>query len=355
MEKYLDLKKVFYNNTVSDYLYVVGGILVAWIVLQIVKKLLLIRIKRLTGRSKTNFDDVIISAFEKFVIPYAYFVINYTIINQLRLSAKANHYLEIAMTIVTIFFVVRMINHAMHFSVQLYMRRHNEPDSRLFQLNGILNVIKTIVWALGFLFFLDNLGYNVSTIIAGLGIGGIAVALAAQNILGDLFSYFVIFFDKPFEIGDFVVAGSESGTVEQIGIKTSRIRTLGGEELVMPNADLVKTPIHNFKRQEKRRVVFNVKVAYATPSNLLKDIPNDIKQVISTKENLLFDRAHLQALADYYINYEVVYNIPVADFNLYMDRHQQVCLDLIDVFRNKGIEFAIPTQQVFVEKKEEVK
>jgi small-conductance mechanosensitive channel len=231
------------------------------------------------------------------------------------------------------------------------MKQRNEAENRIFQLNGILNVIKAIFWALGFLFLLDNMGYNVSTIIAGLGIGGIAIALAAQNILGDLFSYFVIFFDKPFEIGDFVVAGSESGTVEQIGIKTSRIRTLGGEELVMPNAELVKTPIHNFKRLQKRRVVFNVRVSFSTDNYLLESIPGIIQQIVAEKPSVVFDRAHLQTLGEYFINYEVVYNILSADYTLFMNIQQSIYLELIAAFRNKDIEFALPERHVFMDGK----
>jgi small-conductance mechanosensitive channel len=346
MEANMNLQSVYWGNTILEYLVVVGGIILAWLVLQLVKRWVLKWIKKVAGGSKTNLDDVAISAVERFVIPYAYLVINYTIINQLKLSAKANHVLQIAMTVITIFFAVRAINHALHFSVLLYMKRKNEAENRIFQLNGILNVIKAIVWSLGFLFLLENLGYNVTTIIAGLGIGGIAIALAAQNILGDLFSYFVIFFDKPFEIGDAINVGAESGTVEQIGIKTSRIRTAGGEELVMPNADLVKTPIHNFKRQQKRRIVFNFRVVYSTDPLVLQQIPNIIKQVISTKQNVVFDRAHLQALQDYYINYEVVYNILSADYNLYMDVQQAIYLEVLNEFRNRKIELALPVQNV---------
>jgi len=351
MNANFNLNSVFWGNTILDYIYVIAGIVVAWLVLQVFKKWILTWVKKAAVNSRTNLDDVIISAVEKLVIPYVYWVINYIIIDQLRLTPTAKHVLRIAITVITIFYAIRVINHIIQFSVHLYMRRRNEAEARIFQLNGILNVIKVIVWMLGFLFLLENLGYNVTTIIAGLGIGGIAIALAAQNILSDLFSYFVIFFDKPFEIGDFVVAGSESGNVEQIGIKTSRIRTLGGEELVMPNAELVKAAIHNFKRQQRRRVVFNLRVVYSTSPDVLQQIPGIIKQVITSKENVVYDRAHLQALQDYYINFEVVYNITTADYNLYMDLQQNIFLELLNEFKARKIEFALPVQNVTVDGK----
>jgi small-conductance mechanosensitive channel len=346
MEANMNVHSVCWGNTVLDYLYVVGGIFLAWLVLQVIKRWILKWIKKVAGGSKTNLDDVAISAVEKFVIPYAYLLINYAIITQLKLSPKVAHILYVAITVITIFYAIRAINHALQFSVHLYMRRRNEAEARIFQLKGILNVIKVIVWGLGLLVLLENLGYNVTTIIAGLGIGGIAIALAAQNILSDLFSYFVIFFDKPFEIGDAINVGAESGTVEQIGIKTSRIRTVGGEELVMPNAELVKTPIHNFKRQQKRRVVFNLRVVYSTHPQVLQQIPDIIKQVIATKPDVAFDRAHLQALQDYYLNYEIVYNILSADYNLYMDVQQAIYIEILNEFRNREIELALPVQNI---------
>jgi small-conductance mechanosensitive channel len=349
METNVNLQSVYAGNTVLDYLYVLGGIILAWLVLQIIKRWILKWIKKVSGGSKTNLDDVFVSAVEKFVIPYAYLLINYTIVSQLKLTPKVAHILYIAIMVITIFYAIRAINHAIQFSVHLYMRRRNEAEARIFQLKGILNVIKVIVWGLGLLVLLENLGYNVTTIIAGLGIGGIAIALAAQNILSDLFSYFVIFFDKPFEIGDAINVGAESGTVEQIGIKTSRIRTAGGEELVMPNAELVKTPIHNYKRQQKRRVVFNLRVAYTTVPDVLQQIPTVIKAIISSKKDTVFDRAHLQALNDYFINYEVVYNILSADYNVYMDVQQAIYLELLQEFTNRQIDIALPVQNVNVD------
>lgn len=346
------LQRIFWNNRVIDYLYVLGAIIVLWIILQIIKKWVITTLRKLTGRSKTQFDDVLISGVEKFIIPYIYILLNFAIIDQLTLSAGANKAIDVAISVVTVFFGARFINYAMHVSLNMYMQRREEASSRILQMNGIVNVFKALVWALGLLFLLDNLGYDVTTIVTGLGIGGIAIALAAQNILGDLFSYFVIFFDKPFEIGDFVVVGDKNGTVEQIGIKTSRMRTLSGEELVMPNAELVKSPIHNYKRMATRRVLFTIRVAYNTSPEALKQIPLIIKEIITTKESVAFDRAHLQTLGDYSINYEVVYNILSADYNLFMDIHQSVCLELVTAFKNQGIEFAIPTQRVFAERLE---
>ncbi|MBO9659676.1 MAG: mechanosensitive ion channel family protein, partial [Chitinophagaceae bacterium] len=199
---------------------------------------------------------------------------------------------------------------------------------------------------------IDNLGYNVRTVIAGLGVGGIAIALAAQNILGDLFSYLVIFFDKPFEIGDYIVVGTHSGVVEKIGIKTSHVRSLDGQQLVMPNAEMVKTVIQNHKRLLRRRMVFTISVTYQTPGTTLKEIPGIIRDIINNYEPVTFDRAHFKNFGEYSVNYEIVYYINSADFAVFMDTHQDISMDIFQTFESRGIEFAFPTTQTIIKNKD---
>ena len=190
----------------------------------------------------------------------------------------------------------------------------------------------------------DNLGYDITTIITGLGIGGIAIALAAQNILSDLFSYFVIFFDKPFAIGDVISVNNVTGTVERIGIKTSHIRSVSGEQLIMPNAELVKSTIKNIKRLERRGVSFKLNVRYDTPKEKLKALPDLIKKIIETQPQVKFDRCHLIALGDFSLSYEVLYFIDSSDYKLYLDIQQTIYFEIMNVFTEKGIDFAFPGQ-----------
>lgn len=346
------LERVYWNNTVLEFLYAAGAILITWVILQLMKRWIIVAIKRLTGRTSTQYDDVLITSVEKFAVPYAYILLNVVIINQLTLSKRAIHILDVAMTVVTVFFAARLFNHVLHCSLKAYMQRRSEGRARMQQLNGILVVIKVVVWIIGLLFLLDNIGYNVTTVIAGLGVGGIAIALAAQNILSDLFSYFVIFFDKPFEVGDYIVVGSTGGTVEYIGIKTSQLRSLGGEQLIIPNAELVKSTIYNFKRQQQRRVVLNFKLMYDTANESLLQIPEILKEIVSSKANVKFDRAHLQGVTDH-INFEAVYQVLTADYNVHMDIQQEILSDILIAFRNKGIEFAVPMQRVYKDNSKE--
>jgi small-conductance mechanosensitive channel len=184
--------------------------------------------------------------------------------------------------------------------------------------------------------------------VAGLGIGGIAVALASQALLGDLFSYFVIFFDKPFEIGDFIIVGDKLGVVEYVGIKTTRIHALSGEQIVFSNTDLTNSRVHNFKKMEKRRVVFKLGVIYQTPAEKLKSIPRIVKDIIEEQQDVTFDRGHFQSFGDFSLNFEFVYYVAGADYNKYMDIQQAINFSINDIFAREKIEFAYPSQTLFV-------
>jgi small-conductance mechanosensitive channel len=208
--------------------------------------------------------------------------------------------------------------------------------------------IALTLWAVGLLLILSNLGVNVLSLVAGLGIGGIAVALAAQNILGDIFSSYSIFFDKPFEPGDFIIVGDHMGTVKKIGMKTTRIQALDGEEVIIPNRELTETRVRNFKRMQERRVVFRFGVTYDTPHATLKMIPDMIRAVITAQKDLRFDRAHFFRFGDSSLDFEVVYYFPSSDYNAYMDHHQSVHLALVERFEKEGISFALPTRTVHV-------
>jgi len=221
---------------------------------------------------------------------------------------------------------------------------------KLKQLNGIMLIVNAIIWAVGLLFLFDNLGYNVTTIIAGLGIGGIAIALAAQNILGDLFNYFVIFFDRPFEVGDFITVDDKKGTVEHIGIKTTRLLSVNGEQLAFSNSDLTKSRIHNFKRMNRRRVVFFLAIVYNTKPEVLARIPAVVEQIIKAQQQVTFDRAHFASFGAYSLNFEVVYFIESSEYLDYMNVQQDINLKIFKTFAAEGIEFAYPTQTVLMNK-----
>jgi len=206
----------------------------------------------------------------------------------------------------------------------------------------------TAVWSVVLLLFLDNLGINVTALVTGLGIGGIAIALALQNILGDLFASLSIILDKPFEIGDFIAVGELKGNVERIGIKTTRLRSLTGEQLVFSNSDLLSSRIQNFKRMFERRVSFQIGVTYETPLEKLEEISALLKQIVESKEKVRFDRAHFQSLGDFALIFEIVYFVSSSEYNVYMDIQQSINIEIMQKLSAIGVEFAYPTQKLFL-------
>ena len=211
-------------------------------------------------------------------------------------------------------------------------------------------LVRLVVWAAVLLVLLDNLGVNVTTLIAGLGVGGIAVALAAQNILGDLFSSLSIVFDKPFVVGDFIIVGDFLGSVEHVGLKTTRLRSTSGEQLIVSNAELLKARIRNYQRQAERRVVFAIGIGYDTPVEGVARAPQIIRDAVTRHQGVRFDRSHFQGFQDSALNLETVYFVLSADYNLYMDIHQRVCLAIAAAFAELGVEFAYPTQTLYLQR-----
>jgi small-conductance mechanosensitive channel len=208
--------------------------------------------------------------------------------------------------------------------------------------------LRTLLWSVIVLAMLSNIGINITAFIASLGVGGIAIALAAQSVLGDLFASVAIAVDKPFEVGDFIVFGSVAGSVETVGIKTTRIRSIGGEQIVMSNTELLKQTVSNYKRLKERRIVFGFGVTYAATADQAAAIPALVKRVIEGSDRLRFDRAHFKGFGESSLDYEVVYIVLAPDYALYMDQQQRINLELMREFAAIGIEFAFPTRTVYV-------
>jgi small-conductance mechanosensitive channel len=210
-------------------------------------------------------------------------------------------------------------------------------------------VVRTAVWVVILLLALENLGINVTALVAGLGVGGIAVALAVQSLLGDLFASLSITLDRPFVIGDFVIVGDYMGSVEQIGVKSTRIRSLGGEQIIMPNADLLGSRVRNYGRMAERRVVFSLGVAYETPREKLKRISEIIREHVQSQQDTRFDRSHFASYGPYALEFETVYYVLSPDYNRYMDIQQAIYFAIHEAFEREQIEFAYPTQKLWLD------
>ena len=231
-------------------------------------------------------------------------------------------------------------------------RQMRHPDDRIAasSLAVIAFIAKALVWVLVVLMALENLGVNITTLVAGLGVGGIAVALALQSILGDLFASLSITFDQPFFVGDSVAVDAFSGTVEHIGIKSTRLRSITGEQIILANADLLKSRLRNYGRMTERRVLFTIGVTYETPVEQIEQIPGIVRDIIEAIPDTRFDRSHFSAHGAVSLDFETVYYVLTADYARHMDIQQQIHLKLHREFDRRGIEFAYPTQRLILER-----
>lgn len=344
------LQREFYHNRISEYLIclaiIAGGILAVWIV----EALVLRRLKAWAETTSSTWDNFLVDQIRRTGIPLAWLGIVQAALRVLTLTPRVERIIDIAgivlLTLLAIVFAVSLVR----YGFEEYIRRQGENASRDRALKGVVGLAKALVWITGVLFLLDNLGFRISTVVAGLGIGGIAIALAAQAILGDLFGYFVILFDRPFEIGDFVIVGDHMGVIERFGIKTTRIASLGGEQIVVSNKDLTDSRVRNFKRMAKRRVVFRLGVTYQTPAALLREIPGIVADVFREIEGATLDRVHFFSYGDFSLIHEIVYYVDGNDYTRYMDIQQKVNLRIHEEFGKRRIEFAYPTQTLYMNK-----
>jgi small-conductance mechanosensitive channel len=229
-------------------------------------------------------------------------------------------------------------------------RKGATPSSTVAILGLAGFFARVAVWTTVFLLVLDNFGIDITALITGLGIGGIAVALAVQNVLSDTFASISIILDKPFEVGDFIIVGDLLGVVENIGIKTTRVRSLSGEQLVFGNNDLLSSRIRNFKRMYERRVAFGFGVLYETPIEKLEWIPGMVREGIEALEQTRFDRAHFKGFGESSLDFEIVYYVLAPDYALYMDIQQKINLHIMREFAREGVDFAYPTRMLHVKR-----
>ena len=240
---------------------------------------------------------------------------------------------------------------ALQVMLDQYRQKQLDKDPASVTTLTVLNFMgKVILWSIVLLLILDNLGVNITALIAGLGVGGIAVALAVQTILGDLLASLSIVLDKPFVVGDFLIVDDLLGSVEYVGLKTTRLRSLSGEQLVFSNSDLLKSRVRNFGRMYERRVQFDLGVTYQTPRDNLVKIPEIIQEGVVKQDKTRFDRSHFKAYGDFALIFESVYYVLGPDYNDYMDIQQAINLHIHERFEQEGIEFAYPTQTLFVQK-----
>jgi len=345
------LEREILENTLQSWLIAVGLSFGTVLVLIFIKRILKMRLAKLIKKSKSMLDDYLLPLLSQ--TRWFSILAGGLMVGLFALDLPEDIHIWTARIIQVIFAL--QVGFWGTGVVSLYIERgvaskiQDDHAEDATTLDALGLIIKIALWSILALIILDNLNVEISSLVASLGIGGIAVALAAQNILGDLFASLSITLDKPFVIGDFVVVDDFEGDVEDIGLKSTRIRSLSGEELIFSNTDLLNSRIRNYKRLEKRRISFTIGVIYGTPVEKLKKIPGMIENIITPFENAEFDRAHFKTLGDFSLDYSVVYHVLVPDYSSYLDIQQMINLEIYQQFEKEGIEFAYPTQTVMLD------
>ncbi len=339
---------VLFGNTLYDYLLAVGLFVSFVLVFKGLQWVALRSVEELIRRTETAWDDAAITIIKTIRPPFYWYVAFYIALKYLRIESWPAKAVDLMLITWLVYQVVLALRILIDFYVEQRLSKTDKGAQAATQL--VHSLAGVGLWLLGGLFILQNFGINVTSLIAGLGIGGIAIALAAQNVLADLFSSIAIYFDKPFVPGDFIELNGNKGTVQKIGIKTTRIRALNGEEIIVPNREVTGVVIRNIGRRKERRVLFNIGIVYETLTDKVKMVPDLIRQVIEAQEQTEFDRVHLKELAESALNFEAVYHIKSKDYEIYMDINQQILLGIKEAFERNGIEIAYPTRTVYVNK-----
>ena len=338
------------DNTAQDWLIAAVVVVVVTVVLRAVIGIGLKRLKSIASKTETDIDDLVTQLLEKTKFVFVALVALYAGAISLTLPPEVD---DILSTILVLGFLVQgafWANGVVNYMLGSWAQQKFEADPTISTALGSVGfLIRFAVWATFAMLALDNLGIDIGPLVASLGIGGVAVALALQGVLGDLFASLTIVFDRPFAVGDYIQVGDMTGTVQHVGLKSTRILAPTGEQLVFSNADLLGSRIQNFQLRQERRCAFTLGVTYDTPREKLERIPGMIQEIVESHENTRFDRCYFMVFGESALNFETVYHVLVPDFQTYGETHHAINLEIFKRFAEEGIEFAYPSQTIYVE------
>jgi small-conductance mechanosensitive channel len=339
----------FYHNSVRAWSVAGVVFVVIGATLFLVRTILARRLAKVAARTATTADDAIVDLIRR---TRYFFMVTVAIAGATLFLDLPTRALAIGRLLGTIALILQIAiwgNGLITFWFRNYAERRAESDiASRTTIAAFSFVARSILWIMLALVALNRLGYDVTALITGLGVGGIAIALAVQNVLGDLFAALAIVLDKPFLVGDSIAVDTMTGTVEHVGLKTTRIRSVNGEQLIFSNTDLLKSRIRNFRRMQERRVVFTIGVAYDTPPDTVARIPDMLREAVEAQQQVRFDRAHFTSYGESALNFEAAYFVLTADYLVYANTHQAVNLAILRRFAAERVEFAYPTRTVLL-------
>ncbi len=355
MQQFLEIE--FLGNNGENYLVAVVVFVGALIVFKIFQFVIIKKLIKSSQKTKTDVDDFLVSLMRKVRPPFYFLLAVYIALRFLTIKEFVSLMLDRLILIVVALQIILMLQEVIDYVTDKFIYQSIKNDEtgkeRIAEeamIKMISKILKFILWATVALMVFSNMGVNVTSAIAGLGIGGIAIAMAAKDVLSDIIAAVSIYIDKPFRVGQKIQLGTDVGTVERIGIRTTRLKTPQGEQLVVSNRDMSRTRIQNFKKMKERRVKMNLGIVYGLSSEKLRKIPKLIEDIIKTVENAKFGRAHFANYGDFSLNFEVIYYVTSADYDIYAQAQQEINLAIYEKFEQEGIDFAFPTQEIILKR-----
>ncbi len=340
------LTKAWARNDTRQLLIAAAVFVVTWIAVWLLRVTISSRVKKLADRTHTQFDDVISEVLQRngffLYLALALYLSSWF----LRLPDGAHVLVHRVVGVSILLQAAIWLQAGIQASLNWWRDRNDSKASGATMAAGLGFLSRLAIWSSVLIFVMSMMGVRIDALVAGLGVGGVAAALAVQNILGDLFASLSMYFDRPFDLGDFIVIDDFLGNVEKIGLRSTRLRSLWGEQLIFANSDIIKSRIRNYKRMFERRLHFHVGVTYGTPLAKLREIPGAIRNIIETTGTTRFDRCHMKSFGDSALVFEVAYYVLSPDYAVYLDCQQAINFDIIKYFDEQGIDFAFPTQTV---------
>ncbi|MCX9074514.1 MAG: mechanosensitive ion channel family protein [Candidatus Methanoperedens sp.] len=345
------LSYTIWDNGIKDYFLALLAFTISIIILKTFKYIIISKLKKMVEKTRTELDDLLIKIIDNVGWPFYVLVSLYIALQFITTPDIGKTGMRFVILVVAAYYAVKSVQTIIDFFTHRIILKKQEEEKEIDTsvIDLLSRIAKAVLWIGAVLLILSNMGYNVTTLIAGMGIGGIAIAIALQSILGDIFASFSIYFDKPFQIGDFIIFGNEMGVVKKVGIKSTRVQALQGQEIVISNKQLTETIVHNYKKMEQRRVVFSFGVKYETSAEKMKNIPLIVKDIIGKIKLARIDRVHFFKFGDFSLIFEVVYYVATGDYNRYMDVQQEINLAIMERFEQEGIEMAYPTQTIRIQ------
>lgn len=338
-----------FGNNLSQIAIFAAAFIVFLVLFKLIQKLVLNKLEQLSKLTATDIDDTLVQVVRSIKPPFYSYLAFFSATNFLQLTQFTRDVLKTVLIVWSVFQVVRALQILINFSALKYLEK-NDSKSAISAMTAVKLVSNIALWSVGSLLVLANLGIDVTSLVAGLGIGGIAIAMASKDLLSGLFSSFVIFFEKPFHIGDLIKVGEHQGTVTNIGLRSTHITPVQGGIIIIPNEKITSTPVENLVKKDKHRISFNLGVTYETPVSKIKKVPRLIKSIILGVGDTQFDRTKLTQLADSAIIFEVVYFTTAQNYNKRLSIQQKVFIQILETLEEENIDLAYPTQTIHLQK-----